>query len=250
MSLKKNPQQSGRPGMVYERRPAPIRYKGASVPDELAAWWSTSREEASVPAEESLRRDAIFAALRDHLDVVRSPASIKALREKLGLTQREASDLLGGGPNSFQKYENGTVEISQAMLNLLRLLANDPARLKELEIDENALPKPIPHKPKRSNRTFSLWRRKGLSDADIVVVTADGLKSYVMLVELKRKSRGRDWSHMVYRTGVRRNGKAIYRRGPLDSLPIEEIVDRAMSENNLDPESARWRDILSAANET
>lgn len=39
---------------------------------------------------------------------------------------------LSGGPRAFQKYESGEVMISQAMSNLLRLLANDPRRLDEL----------------------------------------------------------------------------------------------------------------------
>jgi DNA-binding transcriptional regulator YiaG len=39
-----------------------------------------------------------------------SPADIRRIREKLGLSQAEAGELLGGGPRAFTKYENGTIK--------------------------------------------------------------------------------------------------------------------------------------------
>lgn len=46
---------------------------------------------------------------------------ISYIREKFGLSQREASFIFGGGVNSFNKYESGEVLQSQAMDRLLRL---------------------------------------------------------------------------------------------------------------------------------
>ncbi|HBU8232616.1 TPA: type II toxin-antitoxin system MqsA family antitoxin [Morganella morganii] len=46
---------------------------------------------------------------------------IKSIRERLGITQQEASVIFGGGPNSFTKYENNDVIQSVAMDNLIRL---------------------------------------------------------------------------------------------------------------------------------
>ena len=37
------------------------------------------------------------------------PDQIRTIREGLGLSQREAGNLLGGGPNAFAKYESGTL---------------------------------------------------------------------------------------------------------------------------------------------
>lgn len=48
--------------------------------------------------------------------------SIKAIRVKLGLTQREASVLFGGGANAFSKYENEEIVQSFAMDKLLRMV--------------------------------------------------------------------------------------------------------------------------------
>jgi len=51
----------------------------------------------------------------------------------VGLSQRKAGELLGGGPRAFQKYESGKQAVSVPMNNLLRLLSNDPSRLHEIE---------------------------------------------------------------------------------------------------------------------
>jgi DNA-binding XRE family transcriptional regulator len=40
---------------------------------------------------------------------------LRAMREDLGVTQKEASELVGGGPVAFSKYENEDVAQSVAM---------------------------------------------------------------------------------------------------------------------------------------
>ncbi len=51
---------------------------------------------------------------------------VRALRKKLGLTQQQASQVFGGGPNAFSKYERGEVLQSDLMDKLLRLSAELP----------------------------------------------------------------------------------------------------------------------------
>jgi HTH-type transcriptional regulator/antitoxin MqsA len=63
---------------------------------------------------------------------VMTPAEVRAVRKKLGLTQRDAGRVIGGGPNAFQKYESGDVILSKAADTALRLLFNDPRRLEEI----------------------------------------------------------------------------------------------------------------------
>ncbi len=58
-----------------------------------------------------------------------TPDSIRIIREGLGLTQREAGELLGGGPNAFAKYETGQTTPSAAFANLLKLLEANPRAL-------------------------------------------------------------------------------------------------------------------------
>jgi HTH-type transcriptional regulator/antitoxin MqsA len=61
-----------------------------------------------------------------------TPDEVRKVRKKLGLTQRDAGRIIGGGPNAFQKYEAGDVVLSKPADTALRLLANDPQRLSEL----------------------------------------------------------------------------------------------------------------------
>ncbi len=62
-----------------------------------------------------------------------TPKQIKELREGLGISQREASRIFGGGSRSFQKYESGTEVIGTAMARLLRLVSRRPELVSELK---------------------------------------------------------------------------------------------------------------------
>lgn len=65
-----------------------------------------------------------YAETRDRLrvrDGLLSSGDIQKVREFLGLTQRDAAVVFGGGPNAFNKYESGEVLQSVAMDRLLRL---------------------------------------------------------------------------------------------------------------------------------
>ena len=63
-------------------------------------------------------------ALQPNADI--TPHEIRAIREKLGLTQVEAGELLGGGPRAFTKYEAGKVRPAASVAQLLRLLDANP----------------------------------------------------------------------------------------------------------------------------
>lgn len=51
-------------------------------------------------------------------------AEVKDIREKLGLTQKRAAKIFGGGEKAFSKYERGDALQSEAMDKLLRVAAN------------------------------------------------------------------------------------------------------------------------------
>jgi len=61
------------------------------------------------------------------------PGFVLAVRKKLGLNQRQAGELFGGGADAFSRYEPGKAKPPQTLLQLFRLLDNAPARLKELQ---------------------------------------------------------------------------------------------------------------------
>ena len=50
----------------------------------------------------------------------------KQVRKAAGLTQKDASLLLTGSPNSFYKYEHGEAQPSRPTLLLMKLLAREP----------------------------------------------------------------------------------------------------------------------------
>ena len=54
------------------------------------------------------------------------PEDVRRIRRKLGLSQREAGRVIGGGPNAFQKYEAGDIMVSHAISSALRVLDFHP----------------------------------------------------------------------------------------------------------------------------
>ena len=58
-----------------------------------------------------------------------APDEIRAIRERLGLTQVGAGELFGGGSRAFTKYEAGKVRPAASVVQLLRLLDANPNAL-------------------------------------------------------------------------------------------------------------------------
>ena len=80
------------------------------------------------------RLDALMEAFERSVNTeFYDPAFVLAVRKKLGLNQKQAGELFGGGANAFSRYELGKTKPPQTLLQLFRLLDNDPARLKELQ---------------------------------------------------------------------------------------------------------------------
>lgn len=57
------------------------------------------------------------------------PQEIRRIRQKIGLSQVEAGELLGGGPRAFTKYESGAIKPTTATANILRLLDANPSAI-------------------------------------------------------------------------------------------------------------------------
>ena len=65
------------------------------------------------------------------------PDEIRAIRVRLGLSQVEAGEVLGGGPRAFTKYESGTITPRASVVRLLRVLDANPAALASLKDGES-----------------------------------------------------------------------------------------------------------------
>ena len=122
--------ETGKP-MVRDTRPMTINYKGQSATVQMPGWYCDESGESIHTGEDMKVSDAALKELKNNVDLL-NPQEVKRIRTKIGLTQREAGAIFGGGPNAFQKYEQGTVTVSKPMSNLLRLLEKHPEDVEEL----------------------------------------------------------------------------------------------------------------------
>lgn len=118
--------------MVLDTRPHEVSYKGHSVTVLQRGWFCDRCGEVLMFLEDTPELETAFMKMKAEVDGLMLADEIRRIRRKLGLSQRRAGAILGGGARSFQKYESGCGWISRPMANLLRLLDNDPERLKEL----------------------------------------------------------------------------------------------------------------------
>ena len=87
---------------------------GVLVSDDMAA------------ADQALRE------LKERVDGLPSPATIRRIRTRLKLSQPAAGAAFKVGPNAFDKYERGLVEPSGPTIQLLVLLDRHPELLADL----------------------------------------------------------------------------------------------------------------------
>jgi HTH-type transcriptional regulator/antitoxin MqsA len=123
--------ETGKP-MVRDTRPMELSYKGQSTTIDMPGWYCHESGESIHTAEDMKVSDAALKELRLEVENLLKPHDVKRIRTKIGLTQREAGTILGGGPNAFQKYEQDTVTVSKPMSNLLRVLERHPEEVEEL----------------------------------------------------------------------------------------------------------------------
>ena len=117
---------------VFETRTDTVEYKVHKAKVTVEGYWCEKCGEAVLDGDALRKRERAFLELRARVEGVLGPAELAAIRERLKLSQRQAGEILGGGPRAFQKYESGEQQASVPMANLLRLLAKDPRRLREL----------------------------------------------------------------------------------------------------------------------
>ena len=118
--------------MVRDTRPMTIAYKGVSATIAMPGWYCDKSGESIHTGDDMQVSDEALRDLKNKVDLL-DGAGVRRIRKKIGLTQREAGAIFGGGPNAFQKYEQGSVTVSKAMSNLLRVLEKHPEEVEELK---------------------------------------------------------------------------------------------------------------------
>ncbi|MEN6308982.1 MAG: type II TA system antitoxin MqsA family protein [Anaerohalosphaeraceae bacterium] len=68
-----------------------------------------------------------------------TPAEIRAIREKAGLTQAQISEKLGIGEKTYTRWESGKLLQNKSSDNLIRLFAQNPDSFDQLELQRGPL---------------------------------------------------------------------------------------------------------------
>ncbi|MEI6207398.1 MAG: type II toxin-antitoxin system MqsA family antitoxin [Desulfuromonadales bacterium] len=120
--------------LTHEVRDLPYTYKGRKtiIESVKADWCEACGESLTGPGD----TDRVMAAMRAFQRIVNadmvSPDFVRTVRGNLGLDQREAAMIFGGGVNAFSRYETGKTRPPVAMVKLLKLLDRHPELFNEV----------------------------------------------------------------------------------------------------------------------
>lgn len=128
--------------MVRTVRPRTLTYKGRSETVDLPGWYCDGCGESIHSGADMAVSGQAIRRMKALAENALLPEQVKSIRRKLGLTQKKAGELIGGGANAFFKYERGEVVPSQAVSNLLRVLNASPSMLSTLVPVEEARRRP------------------------------------------------------------------------------------------------------------
>jgi len=118
--------------LVQDVRPLTISYKGLSEVVEMPGLYCNACNEGVHSGADMKVSDRALRRLKARAEGLLSPEEVRRIRKRLKLTQREAGRLIGGGPNAFQKYESGEIQVSHSVTTALVLLDRDPSGLDTL----------------------------------------------------------------------------------------------------------------------
>ena len=114
-------------------RPFEVVYKDERVTVDLPGYYPEGQGDGVVVGDDMRVVDEALRALKERVDGIPSPTTIRRIRRKLKLSQRQAGLLLKVGESAFDKYERGVIEPSGPASQLMRLLDRHPEMLGELE---------------------------------------------------------------------------------------------------------------------
>lgn len=115
-----------------DTRPFTVRYKGQEIVVDLPGYYPVGDGESVHVGIDMAVADEALRALKERIDGVPSPATIRRIRQKLRLSQRAAGAVFRVGARAFDKYERSLVEPSGPTIQLLRLLDKHPDLVSDL----------------------------------------------------------------------------------------------------------------------
>ncbi|MFA6019348.1 MAG: type II toxin-antitoxin system MqsA family antitoxin [Rhodospirillales bacterium] len=119
-------------------RPFAVRYKDHELTVDLPGYYPKGEGESVHVGNDMAAADEALRKLKEQVDGLPSPATIRRIRNKLRLSQRAAGAVFRVGPNAFDKYERNLIEPSGPTIQLLKLLDKHPELLRGLGADEAA----------------------------------------------------------------------------------------------------------------
>lgn len=114
-------------------KPFTVAYKGESVVVDLLGYYGSDEEDGIHVGDDMAVVDNALRSLKERIDGIPTPATIRRLRTKLKLSQRQAGALFKVGENAFDKYERGLIEPSGPTVQLMALLEKHPDLVAELK---------------------------------------------------------------------------------------------------------------------
>jgi HTH-type transcriptional regulator/antitoxin MqsA len=133
--------QTGAP-MHRDVQPMTLTYRNESITFDMPGWYCDASDESIHTGADMKLSDRMLNRLKARIEGLLEPQEIRRIRKKLGLTQEQAGQLIGGGPRAFQKYETGDVLPSRAISSALVLLDHDPAALAILKGRQERVTRP------------------------------------------------------------------------------------------------------------
>jgi HTH-type transcriptional regulator/antitoxin MqsA len=113
-------------------RPLAVTYKGETIVVDTPGYYPEGDGDGLLIGDDMAPADEALRILKERVDGLPSPATIREIRAKLKLSQREAGELFKVGENAFDKYERGLVEPSGPTTQLMKLLSKHPELVDEL----------------------------------------------------------------------------------------------------------------------
>lgn len=120
--------------LLHDTRNLPYTYKGKkTVIPAVTGDFCPACAESVLDAAESERVMREMLAFNRQVNAAAvDPGFIATVRKKLGLDQREAAELFGGGVNAFSRYETGRTKPPLSLVKLLKVLDRHPDLLHEI----------------------------------------------------------------------------------------------------------------------
>ena len=126
--------------MHRDTRSVTLTYKGETITFNMPGWYCDSSDESIHTGQDMKVSDRMLNRLRARIEGLLEPQEIRRIRKKLGISQKEAGQMIGGGPRAFQKYESGDLLPSRAISSALTLLDHDPKGLTVLRTRQSKIP--------------------------------------------------------------------------------------------------------------